>query len=276
VARFRPSDGIPGNKLFSYTDEWGTQHILTSYDVLHIPGFGYDGVVGCSPIRAAAEGIALSLSAERTAGKFFREGAIFAGVLQSEQRLDTDKAAQVQARWKAKHAGLDNAYEIPVLDSGLKFQQIQMGKFYGVPPFLMMETEKSTSWGTGLEQQAMAWVQFDLAPAWLAPTEQRVTKEVLPSGQYSKYALQGLLRGDSHARAEFYTALSQAGALCADEIRGFEDLGPIPDGSGGTYLQPMNMAPLGTDPSQSRARRLRTAPPPPDDDEDEVEDDDDQ
>jgi len=281
VARYRPEDGIYGNKLFQYTDEWGTEHILTSYDVLHIPGFGYDGVVGCSPIRAAAQGVSLSLAAERSGAKFFHNGAMLAGVLQVEQRLNDEQAAALKARWKALHSGSDRAGEIAVLDSGAKFNPITMpykdaqflesrrfqvyeiARFLGVPPFLMFETEKSTSWGTGLEQQALGWVQFDLGPAWLVPTEQRVTKEIMPKGQYAKYALQGLLRGDSQARASFYNAMRMVGAFSANDIRALEDLGPIPNGD--SYLQPLNMAPLGTTPQPDQPARQ---PDDQDDDED--------
>src|SRR5690606_29810992 len=106
----------------------------------------------------------------------------------------------------------------------------------------------STSWGTGLEQQAQGWVTFDLGPTWLSPVEQRVTKELLPPGEYAHYALQGLLRGDSSGRATFYRAMRDTGVMSANDIRALEELPPIPGPEGDTYLQPTYMAPLGSNP----------------------------
>ena len=171
--------------------------------------------------------------------------------------------------------GLDQARKVAILDSGAKFQSLTMpnddaemlatrqfqvpeiGRFFGVPPFLLSDTERSTSWGTGLEQQSLGWVTYDLHPTWLAPTEQRITKELIPNTTYAKYKVEGLLRGDSGARAAFYTALRGIGVLNADEIRELEDRPPIPGGKGKTYLQPLNFAPLGSkpqDPQQAQGQ----------------------
>ena len=82
----------------------------------------------------------------------------------------------------------------------------------------------------------------------VTPTEQRVRKELLPPGEYARYAVQGLLRGDSSARATFYRAMRDVGAFSANDIRELEDLTPIGP-AGDMYLQPTYMGPLGTDPT---------------------------
>ena len=90
----------------------------------------------------------------------------------------------------------------------------------------MFETEKSTTWGTGLEQQALGWVKFDLRPR---PDRRRAAgHQARPAPQpvYAQYALEGLLRGDSAARAAFYTAMWNIGALSTNEIRAFEEQAP--------------------------------------------------
>ncbi|MFE9923278.1 phage portal protein [Streptomyces sp. NPDC005774] len=267
VGKVKPDDLLPSGKVFEVTDDWGTTHAMTPREVLHIPGLGYDGMTGCSPVRLAAEGIGLAQSAEKTAARLFGKGNIMAGVLQTEQRLQPDQADAVKKRWAAKMGGWRNSQEVAVLDSGLSFQTVTMpykdaqflesrefqnteiARMFGVPLFLLMETAKSTSWGTGLEQQAGAWVVFDLGPTWLAPTEQRITKELLLGSQYAKYSVQGLLRGDSSARATFYRAMRDVGAFSADDIRGYEELPPLPAGKGGdVHLQPTYMAPLGVNP----------------------------
>lgn len=266
VKRVKPAAGNPGGKQFFVTDEWGTIHALTPREILHLPGLGYDGLSGVSPITAAAQGIGLAQAAEKGAAKLFGRGNLMGGILTTEQELTGEQAAALKARWGAMAGGIENAQEVAVLDSGASFAPVTMplkdsqflesrefqiteiARMFGVPLFLLMETSKSTSWGTGLEQQAQGWVTFDLGPTWLAPTEQRITKELLPSGQYAHYALQGLLRGDSESRAAFYRVMRDTGVMSANEIRALEELPPIDGPEGDIYLQPVSMAPLGSNP----------------------------
>ncbi|MFF7200513.1 phage portal protein [Streptomyces sp. NPDC008141] len=264
--RVRPSEEVPGGKLFDVTDDWGAQRVLSSRDILHMPGFGYDGIQGCSPVRLAAQGISLAQAAERSAGALFGRGNLLGGLITTKSKLNDGQAASLKARWEAGASGVSNAQRVAVLDSDAsftpvtmpnsdaqflesrQFQVVEIARMFGVPPFLLMSTEKSTSWGTGLEQQVQGWVTFDLGPQWLQPAEQRITKELLPPNEYAKYALQGLLRGDSSSRATYYRAMRDIGAYCADDIRALEDLPPIPGGDGQGFLQPTYMAPLGSDP----------------------------
>lgn len=264
VDRIRSTTANPSGKRFVYTDDDGKAYVLTPHEVLHLPALGYDGVCGVSPIRAAAQGIGLSLAAGKSAARFFGKGAMLSGVLQTEQRLTKEQAEALQTRWQQRHGGADAAGNIAVLDSGASFQPVTMpfrdaqflesrrfevveiARMFGVPPFLLMDTERSTSWGTGLEQQALGFVKFDLSPTWLQPTEQRVTHELLPEGQYAEYSAEGLLRGDSRARAEFYRVMREVGAMSANDIRDLESMPPVEGGD--TYLQPLNMAPLGATP----------------------------
>jgi len=273
-----PTPENPGGKVFWIQDDHGVRQRRTSREILHLPALGYDGVTGCSPVRAAAEGIGLGLAAEKAAAKLYGSGNMISGVLQTEQRLTEEQAAQLKAGWKAKLSGGQSAHDIAVLDSGASFSPVTMpykdsqflesrqfqvtevSRMFGVPPFLLMSTEKSTSWGTGLEQQAQGFVTWDLAPTWLTPTEQRVTKELLDSGQYAKYQVNGLLRGDSSARATFYRALRDTGAFSADDIRELEDLKPIGGREGDMRLQPTYMAPLGSDPLADQAAPASTEP----------------
>lgn len=278
VDREAPSPENPGGKVFWVKDDNGMRQRRTSREILHLPALGYDGVTGCSPVRAASEGIGLGLGAEKAAAKLYGSGNMISGVLQSEQRLNEAQASQLKANWKAKLSGYESAGDIAVLDSGASFQPVTMpykdsqflesrqfqvtevARMFGVPPFLLMSTEKSTSWGTGLEQQAQGFVTWDLAPTWLTPTEQRVTKELLPASQYAKYQLGGLLRGDSSARATFYRAMRDTGAFSADDIRDLEDLTPIGGPEGDMRLQPLYMAPLGSDPTATTPAADATQP----------------
>lgn len=260
--------GMAPTKVFTVTDDWGAVHDLTSREILHMPGMGYDGVTGLSPIRAANEAVGMGLAAEGYGGKLFGSGSLMSGILQTEQRLDKDAADALKARWKAKVGGLGNAHDIAVLDSGAsfqsvtmpnkdsqfiesrKFQVVEVARFFGVPLVFLYETEKSTSWGTGLEQQALGWVQFDMHPDLLAPTEARLTKELLkPEGLYAEYSVEGLLRGDTTSRSQFYRVMREVGAYSANDIRALENRPPVEGGD--TYLQPVNLAPLGSDPTSN-------------------------
>lgn len=272
VGRVRPSELNRSGKIFEVIDDWGKPQPFTSREILHIPGLGYDGTCGVSPVRVAAQGIGLGLAAESYAAKLFGSGNLLSGILQTEQRLQQNDADRLQARWRSMVGGLDRAHDVAVLDSGAKFQSLTMpaqdaemlasrtfqvseiSRFFGVPPFLMMEQQKSTSWGTGLEQQAIGWVKFDLHAQWLAPTEQRITKELTGTSVEARYSIDGLLRGDSQARSEFYRTMRELGVFNADDIRDLEDLQPLPGGIGQIHLQPMNFIELGA--------QVPTAAPP--------------
>lgn len=277
-------DSENGQKVYSI--DGGKEVHVGDRNILHLPGMGYDGTCGVSPIRAARQSIGLALAAEEYGAKLFGNGSLASGILQTEQRLTQTQADALKKRWEAKSSGLDNAHGIAVIDKGAKFQQltippedaqflesrrfqiVEVCRWFGLPPFLMFETEKSTSWGTGLEQQALGWVKFDMGPD-LTSVEQRVTKHVVkPEPVYARYGLEGLLRGDSIARAAFYTSMWNLGALSTNEIRAFEEQPPV-DG-GDVRYRPLNMGELGTTDTEPTpvpapaARALSVVPPVPD------------
>jgi HK97 family phage portal protein len=229
-------------------------------EITHLPGFGYDGVCGVSPIRMAREGIGLALSAEAYGAKLFGSGSLASGILQTEQRLEPEQANALQARWKAKASGLARAHEAVVLDSGVKwhqltippddaqflesrkFQVVEIARMFGVPPHMLMDVDGSTSWGTGIAEQTLGFVIYSMQN-WLIRTEQRMTQLLRPQNVYAKYSLQGLLRGDPKTRAEFYTKMWNIGVLNSNEIRRFEEMPPVEGGD--VYYRPLNMGLLG-------------------------------
>lgn len=254
-----------GLKVFEVTNDDGSKDAFTNAEILHIPGMGYDGITGVSPIRAARQSLGMALAAEEYGARLFGSGSLMSGVLQVEQRLKSEEDAdRLKRRWQQKIAGIGKAHEVAVLDGGAKFQPIgippgdaqfiesrrfqisEVARWFGIPPHMLFEVEKSTSWGTGIEQQSIGFVVYTLRP-WLKRVEQRVTKEATPYGTYAKYSIEGLLRGDAKARAEFYRTMREIGVLNVDEIRELEDRPPLPDGLGQTYLQPLNMEPLGNE-----------------------------
>lgn len=250
---------VDGSKVYELDGNLDDPH--TDDTILHIPGFGYDGICGVSPIRLARQGIGLALAAEEFGARLFGSGSLASGILQTEQRLDQASADALKARWKAKVSGLGNAHDVAVLDHGAKFQQLtippedaqfiesrrfqvaEVARMFGVPPHMLMDTDKSTSWGTGIEQQTIGWVVFTLRPTYLTRVEQRLTKMLRPQAVYARYSLEGLLRGDSAARAEFYTKLWTLGVLSTNDIRRLEDMPPVEGGD--VRYRPLNMGRLG-------------------------------
>jgi HK97 family phage portal protein len=218
-------------------------------------------VCGVSPIRLARQGIGLALAAEEY-------GARCSPTARSPPAScrptsgSTSPQPTDSRRWEAKAKGIANAHKAVVLDSGAKFQQLtippedaqfietrrfqisEVARIFGVPPHMLMDTEKSTSWGTGIEQQGIGFVVYTLRP-WLTRVEQRLTKMLRPNNVFAKYSVEGLLRGDTQGRYAAYAQGRQWGWLSINDIRKLEDLPPV-DG-GDAYITPLNMQPAGTE-----------------------------
>lgn len=232
---------------------------LTDEDILHLPAFGYDGVQGLSPIQLARQAVALGLAAEEFGARLFGSGSLATGILQTDQRLTPKQAEEIQARWAEKRAGLKGAHGTIVLDRGAtfhqlsippedaqfietrRFQAVEIARIFGVPPHMLMETDRSTSWGTGIGQQTLGFVVYTLRP-WLTRFEQRLTRALTPGGVYARFALEGLLRGDSGERAAFYKSMWELGALSTNEIRALEERPPVEGGD--ERFRPLNFGPL--------------------------------
>lgn len=260
VGRTRNGD-MPGGKVFEVATVDGGRKPASTFDILHLPGFGYDGVTGLSPVRIGAQSFALALAAEKHGARLFGSGSLISGILQTEQRLDEATADALSSRWRSKIAGIGRSHDVVVLGSGTSFQPISMTnvdaqflesrrfsvvevcRWFGLPPHMLFETDRSTSWGTGIQSQAEGFVRFNLRFEAVR-IEERITKELLPASQQAKVSMEGLLRGDSKGRAEWYRIMREIGAYNVDEIRDLEDLEPLPDGQGQTYVQPLNMGSL--------------------------------
>lgn len=246
-----------GVKVFAVQTEAGPEVPFLSDEILHIPGFGYDGVLGLNPIEVARNALGLAIAVEEYGSALFANGALFSGVLQTDRRLDKTQADALKARWQEMTSGLTNAHQTAILDSGAKFQPLSMSpedaqfldtrrfsvvevaRLLGVPPHMLMETDKSTSWGSGLEEQHMGYLTHTLA-FYLNRVAARVTKELLPRGQYAEHITEGLLKSDTAKRFEAYGTAIDKGWMNRAEVRRKENL---PDGPSdlAEFLVPQNM-----------------------------------
>lgn len=253
-----------GKLWYHYRLPDGTEAILPSYQVLHIPGLGFDGIIGYSPIHMAREAIGLSLATEEFGAKFFGNGANPGGVLEHPQSLSKEAQDNLRESWNQMHQGLSNQHRIAILEEGMKYQQIgippddaqfietrkfqrgEIASFFHIPPHMIGDLEKATY--SNIEHQAIEFVIYTMRP-WFVRWEQAINKKLLWPDErkdyFAEFLVEGLLRGDVETRYKAYATARQWGWLSADDIRELENMDPLPDGQGQIYYMPMNMLPAG-------------------------------
>lgn len=223
-------------------------------EVLHIRGFGRDRrrLGGLSTIAVAASTFGLAKAINKSAGSVFRNGISSNIALMSERDLDEKQMADARAKVQERYGSALNAGRPLILNHGWKSESLSINpedaqmlesrgfsvedvcRFFAVPPFLIGHTEKTSSWGSGVEQAVLGFQKFGLGPR-LRRIEQSLGKQLLNAedmarGLKIEFNLEGLLRGDSVGRAKFYQTMSQIGAMTINEIRSKENLSPVPGG----------------------------------------------
>lgn len=250
--------GVPVGEAVSYAV---AGQPVPAKNIVHVRRFVLPGsVLGLSPIEQARQGIGLGLAAERYGARWFGESANPSSVLETDQALSGDAVTHLQKQWLSSHGGRRHP---AVLSGGVKwrpisitpeesqflqtrkFQRGEIAMLFGIPPHMIGDTERSTSWGQGIEAQGIGFVTYSLRP-WLACIEDALS-DLTPRGQFVRFNVGGLLRGDQKARYDAYNSARTAGWMSVNEIRALEDLPPIEGGD--TYIQPLNYGPLGTDPA---------------------------
>lgn len=242
----------------------GVRDDLPQDRMFHIRGWGGGfNLVGASPIALARHGLGLAMAVEEAASKFFANGLRPSGFVQTDQGLKPDQRERLSLNLQ-KFQGSENAGKIMLLEHGLSYQQLtlppedaqmlqtrgfhvqEICRWFGVPPFLAFDTEKSTSWGTGLEQQQLGYLIFTLMP-YLERIEQAINKWLLRPEErlmsYAEFAVEGILRADSAARAEFYQKMVMSGIFTPDEVRVLEGR-PAMGGNAARLWMPMNQLPI--------------------------------
>lgn len=234
--------------LFRTTFLDGLQRDLEPDQVFVIKGFsdGRRSDWGMSAVAYGSQTFGNAQAVEESVGKTFANGIQSSGFFQLDNpaiKLDKDKREQIQ-KVLDEYVGSDKAGKKMLLEAGLSYKDMNLKpedaqmlqtrafnveeicRWFRVPPFMIGHTEKVTSWGTGLEQQMLGFVAFCLAP-YLTRIEQAINKRLLKAGErgryYAKFSLEGLLRGDMKARAEFYASALQNGWMTRAQVAGLED-----------------------------------------------------
>ena len=243
------------------TMESGSVYLSPS-DVLHIPGLGFDGLVGYSPIAMAKNAIGLAIAAEEYGSKFYANGAAPSGILEHPGTLKDP--ARVRDSWNATFGGSSNSNKVAVLEEGMKYTPIsiapneaqfletrkfqinEIARIFRVPPHMVGDLEKSSF--SNIEQQSLEFVKYTLDP-WVIRWEQALYRALLSEEEkktvFFKFNVEGLLRGDYASRMNGYATARQNGWMSANDIRELENLDRIPAELGGDlYLVNGNMLPL--------------------------------
>ncbi len=223
---------------------------LSPSDVLHIPGLGFDGLVGYSPIAMAKQAIGMGLACDEYGASFYQNGAQPGGVLEHPGVVKDPK--RVRESWNAIYQGSANAHRVAVLEEGMaykpisispeqaqflqtrKFQIEEIARIFRVPPHMVGDLDKSSF--SNIEQQSLEFVKYSLSP-WITRWEQSMHRVLLlPSEKprfFVRFNVEGLLRGDYKSRMDGYAVARQNGWMSANDIRELENLDRIPAEDGG-------------------------------------------
>lgn len=256
---------LPGVLIYTVQGD-GKHEVFHQDDILHVPGLGFDGRRGLSPLRyAARQTFGLALAAEEYSARFFSNGARPDYIITSEGKMDPEQQRLFRESWMARYAGLQNAH-IPALLTGGKadvksltlspeeaqlmatrnFQATDVARIYGVPPHMIGITDKTTSWGSGIEQQGIGFVKYTLQ-RHLVKIEQEINRKVFRRSLqlFAEFNTAGLERGDTKARNESYRIAAgragEPGWMTINEIRRLENMPPIAGGD--SLFQPTAGAP---------------------------------
>ena len=251
-----------GTLTYTYTTTEGRTVKLDPGDVLHIPGLGFDGVLGYSPIALEKNAIGLGIAAEEYGSKFFAHGANPSGVLTHPNTVKDP--SKLRESWNNAYGGSANSGKVAILEEGMKFERISLPnneaqfletrkfqvaeicRIFRVPPHLVADLEHATF--SNIEHQSISFAVHTIRP-WLVRIEQALARQLFSEKEkghfYAQFNMDGLMRGDYKSRMEGYAIARQNGWMSANDIRELENLNPIADVEGGNaYLVNGNMIPI--------------------------------
>lgn len=245
----------------------GVRTILKQRDMFHLRGLTMDGVTGLPVITYAREAMGLAIATESHAGALFKNGTRAGGVIKHPGTLGEEGVVALRESLDYYRSGGALEGRDLILEEGMQYDRLAMtsvdaqfiqtrvqslaeiGMYFGVPLHLIGLNDKASSWGTGIEQMGIGFVTYTMQD-WLTMWEQAIGRDLIDEKEtdlYAKFNHAALLKGDTVARYGAYATGKQWGWLSSNDIRALEDMNPIEGGD--EYLQPLNMAPVGSQPS---------------------------
>src|SRR6056297_139079 len=240
----------------------GKRIVLERENVLHVPGLGFDGFTGYSVVRMAAQSIGLSKAMETFGANYFGQGTHPGTIVSHPGKLSDTAHKNLKDSLVSTYSGLGKSHRLMLLEEGMKleklgippndsqflesrqFQVPEIARWFNLPPHKLKDLTRSSF--SNIESEQISYVTDSLLP-WAIRIEQNLnmqllTKQEIKTGLYFNHIFEGLLRGSSADRADFYSKMFNIGAMSINEIRNKENLNPI-DG-GDIHLVPLNMTSL--------------------------------
>lgn len=248
-----------GSLQYTYTES-NSQRVISPKNIMHIRGFGLDGVCGMMPMMTGRDVIGAAMAVEESAAKIFENGLQSSGFLSAEAALDKDQRERLRGYMQA-FTGSRNAGKIMVLEGGLKYQNVTMNpeaaqmlesrafsieeicRWFRVPPFMVGHADKQSSWASSVEGMNLQFLTNTLRPL-LVNIEQEISRCLLDGDEdlFAEFSVEGLLRADSAGRSAYYTTALQNGWMSRNDVRRLENMPPIEGGD--LYTVQLNLTPL--------------------------------
>jgi len=239
----------------------GGQFLLPAYRVWHIPGFGYDGLIGYTPLTHARNLIGSALAAEKMGTKIFTNGLTFGGFLKSSKILTQDARDNLKKSIKEGHEGVEKAQRLYILEDGLSYEKnnispedaqmldtekhlyTRMAGFFHIPPHMIGDLERATF--SNIEEQNIYFGVHSIRP-WCVRIERSGNRQLLIDSEkdsyFMKLLIDGLLRGNTESRFRSYAIARNWGWMSANDVLELEDRNGIGE-QGDIYMAPSNMVP---------------------------------
>lgn len=249
-----------GERIYTYTPNNGKPRVFFKEEIIHIPAFSFDGVIGYSRIAMMRNAIGLARAAESFGSKFFKNDARPGIALRSKKKMTEDGMKNLRESFTEVYAGQENRWKVAVLEEDMdiatiglppedaqflqtrSFQLGEIARAFRVPPHMIGDVERSTSWGSGIDSQEQGYVTHTLRP-WTTRIEEALNLQLLPpdnNGEFFyEHLFADLLRGDLSTRYEAYVKAINNGIMSPNEARSRENMNPYKGGD--RYMVPANM-----------------------------------
>jgi HK97 family phage portal protein len=232
----------PDQRLYEISVSGAADVIYTEDDLTHVMGLSVDGIVGLSPINVMRNAIGTGIAGDKAAARMFSSGMLLGGIVTSNESLTTEQADEIKSGMKAKMSGTNNAGDIAVINASLTFspwsmdaesaqfiqarvhQVEEVSRMTGVPPHLLGQTEKQTSWGQGVEEQNRGLARYTLA-RWTTALEEKLS-QLLPQPRFCEFDFAGLLQAAPEVEIPLLIQQIEAGILTVNEARAIRNLPP--------------------------------------------------
>ncbi|EPZ7023476.1 phage portal protein [Serratia marcescens] len=248
-----------GQLQYTYTED-GKKRVIPVDRMMHIRGFGLDGVCGMMPLSSGRDVFGAAMAVDESAAKIFENGLQTSGYISSKVALNKEQRERLR-QYLAAFAGSKNAGKMMVLEGDLSYQNVTMNpedaqmlesrafsieeicRWFRVPPFMVGHVTKQSSWASSVEGMNLIFLTNTLRPL-LVNIEQEISRCLLDSDEdyFAEFSVEGLLRADSVGRAAYYTTALQNGWMSRNDVRRLENLPPIPGGE--IYTVQLNLTPL--------------------------------